>query len=271
MNYRKKNVKLKIKKIKPKKHFYKMPFFWYFLLGVVVFIVFVYLFLFLPQIQISNIHILGNQKINSEDILDITKKSLNKKIFGVGNFELISKSYFLASTENIKKNILKNYPQIKNINVNKKVFSEIKIDIKERVPFAKYCIENEIENNCWLFDEGGVVFEKSDIIDLPIVKETNNDDIVLGEKLIDENIVLLIGTVQNILKDYNIVIKEIFVDKLEVAIKTSELWQIKINLEKKLEDQTTKLKLLLLEEISEQKRKNIEYIDLRFKDRVYYK
>jgi len=82
----------------------------------------------------------------------------------------------------------------------------------------------------------------------------------------------LILQIQGNLKDnFQINVKEAAISLPErLNIKTSENWQIYFNLESDINLQITKLNLPLKEEISPEKRENLEYIDVRF-SRAYYK
>jgi len=51
---------------------------------------------------------------------------------------------------------------------------------------------------------------------------------------------------------------------------TTEGWTVRFNLKGDLDWQVTELRLALEKQISPEKRKSLEYIDLRF-SRVYYK
>jgi hypothetical protein len=60
---------------------------------------------------------------------------------------------------------------------------------------------------------------------------------------------------------------------LRLDIKTNENWQIYFDLNSMSDTdlKIAKLNLLLNGEITPEIRKNLQYIDLRFKDRAYYK
>ena len=60
---------------------------------------------------------------------------------------------------------------------------------------------------------------------------------------------------------------------IRLDIKTGEGWQIYFNTDtdSDITSQLTKLDLLLQKEISAESRQSLQYIDLRFKDRAYYK
>ena len=50
-----------------------------------------------------------------------------------------------------------------------------------------------------------------------------------------------------------------------------EGWDIYLNMQKDIEWQITKIETVFLEELSQEKRENLLYIDVRFGDQVYLK
>ena len=60
---------------------------------------------------------------------------------------------------------------------------------------------------------------------------------------------------------------------IRLDMQTSENWNIYMDVgpDSNTDMQLTKLNLLLSGDITPETRKNLEYVDLRFKDRAYYK
>ena len=56
-----------------------------------------------------------------------------------------------------------------------------------------------------------------------------------------------------------------------VDVETLEGWDIYFNLKDKISSQVLNLGLVLKEKISSEARRNLEYVDLRFGNQVYYK
>ena len=73
MSYRKVHVKSKVNRIKPKKSIFKNRWFWLVILFLVLIFLCVYFFLFCSGVQVKNIIISGNQKIQNQDIENLVK------------------------------------------------------------------------------------------------------------------------------------------------------------------------------------------------------
>ncbi len=275
MSYRKKHLKNKIHKIRPKKSIFKKPIFWYSFLFLILLSVAVYFLLFYQKFQVKNITILGNEKANGQEIENIVLNETNKKIINFLNFNLISESIFLVNTENIKKQVLDMFPVIEDVKTDKNYPDSVNVQIKERKPFAVFVSQNN--KDYFYIDESGVVFEKLQGFEqnmTAIRQLINSADAIIGKEAVEKNIMKAISSIKKSLNDkFQIDIREAFISNpLRLDIKTGENWQIYFNLgpDADIDLQITKLNLLLTGEISQEARKNLEYIDLRF-DRAYYK
>jgi hypothetical protein len=121
-----------------------------------------------------------------------------------------------------------------------------------------------------------VIFEKvqGSSQDVLIVRQSSSsNEISMGQNALSKNIMSAMLQIQKNLKDnFQIDLKEALVlapDRLDVI--TVEGWQIYFNLQSDIGLEIVKLNLLLGSQISSDERKKLQYIDLRFKDRAYYK
>lgn len=253
-------------KIRKKTSIFKRRFFWIFILVVIFFLGSAYLVSFASFFNVKEIEILGNKKVSADEI----KQLVNEKI--IRNFwKLSSKSIFLANLGKAKDDLLKEFPQIENISFQKKLPGSLIVEAKERTAVAIFCPDT----NCFLVDKGGIVFEKTDVIfsEFPKIRNIQGkQNFSLGEKIIDEKILTFILDVKSKLNEkVKIDVEEFNVPSLQrLNVKTKEKWEIYFNTEGDLNWQIEKLILVLEKEIPPEKRKDLEYIDLRF-TRVYFK
>jgi len=251
VSYRKHHVKNKIKQIKPKKRFYKKPRFWIFSLFLIIFFGAAYFILFYSEFQIANISVAGNEKIKTQEIQNIANYNINKNI---------SRSIFLIDEKKLEKNILSQFLAIEKVSAKKQFPKTMILNITERTPLGIFC-----SKNCSLFDENGVAFETVD-------KEIDGFSVLRGDK-INKNIAQAFNKIKkNFQENFQINVKEtILLNSLRLDVKTSEGWEAYFDLSSDINLQITKLNALLKGDLSQETRKNIQYIDLRFKDRAYYK
>lgn len=264
MSYRKRHIKHKIHKIRPRKSIFKRPVFWLIFLLTVIFTGSVYLIFFYSGFQINNIVISGNQKVNTEEIKNLA------------SLHASSKSILFSNTNNLSKEILEKFPIVETADVNKNFPQTLVIFITERKQVAVLCNASPGEKGkCYLIDENGVIFENSagNPENMPVIWHPMGGEIFFGQQVLDKNIAAAFIKAGETLKDiFQINITDIFLpDSNEMDVKTNEGWSIYFDPSSDIDLQITKVKLLLTGEISETARKNLKYIDMRFKDRAYYK
>ncbi|MBI2050662.1 MAG: FtsQ-type POTRA domain-containing protein [Parcubacteria group bacterium] len=133
-----------------------------------------------------------------------------------------------------------------------------------------------------LLDVNGIVVKSGpaserDLAELPIIEIIRNDqsEINPGAAILNREIVELIFELYERVKmsPQAIALSHVSFDpenSRELIFKTKEGWQALISTQIPLETQLQKLELALAERIKEN-RKSLQYIDLRVKDRVYFK
>jgi cell division septal protein FtsQ len=275
MKYRQKHIKKHLKS-RPKTPFYKRAIFWWMLLFGAILCGAVYLFLFLPNLQISQISVSGANRVNNQAIEDLGWQYATKNFIKVGDWVIASKSIFLVNTDEIKNKVLNFDAVIENVVVEKKWPDKIDIKIKERDQVAVFCQQE----HCFYIDANGIIFDElSTQPESGLIVRQNQDDgladLSLGASVMSGKLMTSIYQIEKKLKDnFQINLTEALITTpTRLNIVTGEGWQIffDINQDADISNQITKLDLLLKQEIDSQTRQTLEYIDLRFEGRAYYK
>lgn len=278
MSYRKRHVKSKVNRIRPKKSVFKSRWFWFFILFLIIVLSALYFFMFYSGIQVKNIVISGNHKVATVDIESLIHDKINNKILGVGSWQVNSNSIFLVNTSELSSDLLNKFSIIQGVEVNRKFFHTLEVKVNERIPAASFCpsLDNKMETEkCYFMDDGGTIFESLSVMpqNMIIVRQVMNDSgVFIGEQVVGQNVIGLILRVEKSLKDnFQIDLKEALITSpTRLNLSTGENWYIYFNLgeDSDINSQLTKLNLLLDSQISEAGRKNLRYIDLRFKDKA---
>jgi cell division septal protein FtsQ len=272
MSSRKKNIQEKIRRLRPKKPFYKKSAFWYSVLFITVAVAAAYFLLFFDVIQIKQISVFGAQKLDPQTIEKIVEKSITQNFINIGNWNLSSKSIFLAKSAQIQKSILNYDATIEAVAVAKKWPDKLEIIIKEREQIAIFCQED----NCFYIDANGIIFEKYENSgDSLIVRQNQQqENLSIGQVAVQKNIMLAIYEIEKKLKEnFQINLTNALISTpIRLNVQTGEGWQIYFDIDagSNISSQLDKLDLLLKQEISQDQRPNLQYIDLRF-SRAYYK
>lgn len=267
VNYRKPH------RLKKRKLIFQNRFFW---LGLFILIILggiFYLIYFYSFFQIKVIEISGNQKISSESLENLLKEKINHPLPFFWQWS--SQSIFLANLTEINKEILKNFPQIEEADLKRKFPDKIIVQIKERRPAAVFCPFPEKEEvDCFFIDKQGIIFEKTATKEgFALIKKDIAGKINLGERVTEEEqLSKALATELRLKTDLKILVEEILVfSEVRFDAKTQEGWQIYFNFGEDLDWQLAKLRAVLTEEIPRERRKDLEYIDVRFGNFSPYK
>lgn len=245
---------------KKKKPIYHSRFF---RLGLLIFILLFSLFYFLfffEFFQVEKIIITGENRVSTDDIrLAVESRLENRILF------LKTKSIFLINLREAKKDILEQFPQIAKIEIKRMFPDALQVITTERLESIVYCFQEK----CFLCDNEGIIFEEvTEEADLLRVVDKEKTEIpYLGDKVIEKENLSRIASEINpeIESELDIPVEEFIIsseDKLIVL--TGEGWEIYLDLNSDIVWQLTKLRADLEEKIPPEKRKDLEYIELRF-------
>ncbi len=251
-----------------RKPFYKKRFFW---LGILflVFAILIFYFLFISDyFRIKEIKISGNQKISSKEIRNLVLEKIEQKIFWQWSFK---KNIFLISEKNFEKIILEKFFLITDIILIKKFPDKIEVVIKEREPVGIYC---QFED-CFYIDKNGVLFEKAPQSSgslLLMIESEIAKDVSFKEKALSQDKINFILLAKDNLRKIGVEVwKFSIVSPIDIKAKSSEGWDIYFDNSRDSKEQIFVLSQVLENRLTPEERKNLEYMDLRIKNRVYYR
>lgn len=191
--------------------------------------------------------------------------------------DLTGKNILLIQPEILERSLSDSIFQINNVRVVRKLPSAIKIVVQEKQPSLLLVSGGKYH----FVDRQGIAYEEARLdtlpgIVLPVIKNTGeHSNVVLGTAAVSEPFVTFILEAQNSLPDATRAqIAEIRIPSLaarEVHILLTTNWLIRFDTSRPLSSQLSVLKRLLEHTIPEESRDDIEYIDLRIPNRVYYK
>ena len=257
----------KVFNVKKKKPIYRSKIFWLLILCLAFFGSAFYFLLFSPYFQIKVINVSGNISVKSADIMPIIENNTKKKIVF---FE--TKNIFLANLKEAKLQILERFPKIEKVAIARNFTGQITAEIKERAAFGEVCGEV-----CFNFDKEGIAFEQAQDNGTGEIKvnfEVRDYKITLGkQEILPENVAAIAG-ISGILTDNFNILPKVFIlsmDQKKLAAKTSEGWIAYFALDQNINSAISNLDILLKEKISIKDRANLDYIDLRYGNRIFYK
>ena len=251
-------------RIKRKKSILKNRFFWFGILFLVLAGGIFYLVCFAPFFQIKGINISGCQKVQTQELENAIKGQIVKNIAFFN-----TQSIFLVNSGKIAAEIIKNFPQIEKISLQKDLLNKLVVSVEERKPVALLCQGEKY----FLIDERGVAYEETSEADYqgPKIKsQILLSEIKLGQTSVAADLMSQILKINSKLRDdLKIALQEFdIVSEQRLNVKTADGWEIYFNLKGDMDWQIVELKTVLENKIPPKNWRNLNYIDLRF-DRVF--
>lgn len=144
------------------------------------------------------------------------------------------------------------------------------------IPDSEEARPKEEIKKCFYVDREGVVFEEAPLTFgalIVLVKDFSGDEISLGARIAEPKTVKFILDARDWLaKNSDVSLAEFSIDKEDRQLRglTSDGWQIVFNDSQTAAEQGFIIKKILEQEIKD-KRRDLEYVDLRIENRIYYK
>lgn len=250
----------------------------FFILILLFILVLGYFLFFSPIFKVKEIKISGNRAISSEDIYKSLKDLRFKKVLIFFNHDNI----FLLTKSKLRNILIDRFPRILSIQISKDIFKKnINIQITERKEMGIYCqaqnLSEEILGGCYYIDNDGVIFEQAPQTSgtlILVIKDYSGKEIKIRDSVLDKELIAKFIELCDVLSSqFSLKALDFVIGNDAIKgfrLDTNEGWYILFDGSRDLESQIRALQLVLEEKIKEA-RKNLEYIDLRIENRVYYK
>lgn len=246
--------------------------FYFLLIGF--FAVLVYVVLYAPYLKITNINITGNIELASSDLQQEMNVLLQGNFLGI-----IPKNNFLFISQGRMESVLMGkFKKISSVAVTKKFPDTVNVIIQERKALLVWC-SNE---KCFLIDENGYAYLEADF-DSPELQQNNllqvnevgGQEITLGEKIIEPAYESYVLGIKDAIAafGYNVTNQYSTPSRMadEINVKTNEGPEFYFSTQFSLNSAVRSLELIFKKEISDEKRNDLAYIDLRNETKIFYK
>lgn len=252
--------------------FYIKVFTWFLMLIFVG--VTIYTFFFSRFLAVQEIDIAGLETLSEKDIRGTVSSRTDGKIGGI--FSRNNLIFF--DSQAAKNDLLENYKMIRSLEISKKFPNKLEVNVVERKSMLVYCIKG----GCFVIDEEGKIFAKANFDDgklgeneLIILNDESNKEVAPDNFFMEPGFMQFALDVKNQLDLNGIGIKRSFFTPILVSgdlrIETDEGWKIYFNYQLGAKEGMEMLKTVLKNSIAEEQIKDLEYIDVRLADKVYYK
>jgi len=232
---------------------------------------------FLPVFNIQKIEISGPKELKIE-IFNLAYDFLNKqnsKIFSNNNI-------FLFDTQGMEAEALRLYPRLANISADYSLKDTQKLNVKYEIREPKYifCDDKNENNACYYLDANGFVFQKvnnltkNSLLKLHLALDTSYKYFIQKEYplrgLVPTKNLLQAKSIQKVFDDLKIKLTDLYFKKDGNIIAKSDKFFVKLFDNELLDKQLDNLQFVIKNQLND-KLNNIEYVDVRFKGRAYFK
>ena len=234
----------------------------------------------------SDIKVEGARRVNAEEVIAVVRPFFEDNKLG-----FFSGNVFIFNRSGAASRLTEFFPRISGVDFKINIQSrELTIIINERnksaaiwcsvmpLPDVADIINNEQQSTCFNIDEEAFAFEEAlqtqGTLLLTIRNERSNQELKqIGERVAEESFLKKMLYIRDALKETSqLGISAVLLkDPDEVVAQTLENWNIIFVDSRPIEDQVTALREILKSQIPIEKRKQLEYIDLRVEERAYYK
>lgn len=237
-------------------------------------VVLLYVLFFSQYLQILNIEVTGTREIGSQEIRQRIESALQGKHIGI-----IPKNNFMFITQGNVDNILKGeFKKIRTVTLTKKFPDTVSVNIDERKALLVWCSENR----CYLLDENGSAYSEADFNsqefiqnNLLQISDTSGREIAVGENVIEVSYEKYVLGIKEALSStgLNDGGKYFTPSRMaeEIRVKTQEGPELYFSMQFSLESAIATLDTILKKEIPSDRIGDVEYIDLRNENKVFYK
>lgn len=234
----------------------------------------IWILFFSAMLEVTLINV-ANKRIERSKVEDLVRQRVAGAYWGV----LPKNNLIVIPEKQIEQDLKDNFNLIKEVTVTRVFPNALLVELAERESEIVWCQQGE----CYLVDENGTVFYKLKPTDeelyrqdLVRVEDRSQSGIEVGKTIVDPSAVAyLIGLVSKFEQHGQLEIQPVFWTPSaisgEIRVRTKAGWEIFLNLAQPVEGQVGILKKVIQEKVSPEKIDDLQYIDLRLKERVVYK
>ena len=232
----------------------------------------------IPLIKLAEV--LPNTEYNPEQfpglVMRIKDPKTSALIFSSGKIVLTGAKSLTKVKESLQK-IIKNLAKIK-IRIKREFPSKLVVNIVERKPQMVFCSTE----NCFMLDENGEAYdnyflsEENDKNDFIILLDESSKKINLGEIVLEKKYMEYVQGIKGELSarlemEVENNFRVVSLISKDIRVKTKEGPEIYFNENINLEKEIEMLKVVLENKIEKNQRQDLEYVDLRIDNKIYYK
>lgn len=250
---------------------------WAWILGVgtIVLCVGVVFLLRMERFQIRETNIEGTKIIEKSAVQNLVDSSLTSSYLWV----IPKTNTFLYSLNNLRKNLLGTFPGISALDVSRNGFQKLSIQITERKPKALWCEEENEEGSseCYFVDDSGIVFSQAPYFSgnvYFVYRGKLDKENPLGARILNQqDFVSFEEFVGHVSKTLNLnIVGVFFKDAQDFDLLLASGGRIMLNKNLSYDDIYNNIgSILKSPQFSSSTLQTLDYVDMRFGNKIFFK
>lgn len=229
-------------------------------------------FFYIPKFKIKEIEVKGASELNKEKLRDEFLAILQRKSLGLFPYGNI----FIFPKQRLKAEILGIHPDIKKLDFESFFPERILVEVEERELFAVWCFA---EGDCFFVDKDGFAFKKAPFFHgnlfLKFFDERGENpfnNIDKGRQVLSEDDFKNLISFIEFVKVKGTTVSKIFVkDDGIYNLETMSGWRIILDNGNDAQEAFQNFKIMIESLTKEDYMNKIDYVDLRFGNKIFYK
>ena len=225
---------------------------------------------FLPVLAVQDIEVSGNVDIRTRAVQSVLLEYTEKPLFGFFSRQ----SALLYPGAELEKILLFEFPKIESIQIDTQ-FSKQKVVVAiiERESYAQWCKNIEQDIQCYALDVNGFIFEhiEPSVDSLIFEGGLSIDTVNVLRKFVEPKYFNDVSNFIIKLSDLGLDVQKFVFEDQDARVYIKPSWEIRIALDKDLSSTIVNLGAVLDEYHLRKKLSELDYIDMRFGERVYHK
>lgn len=220
-----------------------------------------------PELRIQEVHIFGvsgEREVWVRDSIEVMRARERAR--------LIPRDTFLLSRSQMEHALLAEFHFIEagDVRVRGVVHPTLLVTVTERVPYAVWCA-NPAQAACYFIDAAGLVFSPADgfaeyvLFDGGMIASTTEP---LGQRVFSDGVYIDALYTELVHRGYDVTRMSLSAD--EITLTLAQGYTVRVVSGDSVADIVSALTVALASEALRGKTQELEYVDIRFENRVYY-
>ncbi len=222
--------------------------------------------------RIGEISIRGAMLQDSAPIIEYVRATLSEQ-----EKQFIARdNIFAYPKEELRAGIVREFPRLQSVRIGRGGLfgTTLIVNVDERSPYATWCTDAE-PPACFVFDEGGLIFAGTERAGRPelqyIFYGGINPESAIGSVFLSDKLRGVSDLMQRMREARFVPVNLHVLDEQDYTIDLANGFTIKASFGQEIDTIVHNLELVSVSPVLRGKEEELEYIDLRFGNRVYYK